>query len=87
MSWLAPVSGFETALGLDFFCRWEALLTVVYLTAAFLQTAMQNLPTEVLESILLWCATCGHPFSVASIAQTCRQLRALVYDAKDRHLW
>ena len=48
---------------------------------------MQNLPTEVLESILLWCATCGHPFSVASIAQTCRQLRALVYDAKDRHLW
>ena len=46
-----------------------------------------SLPGELLESILLYCNIDGHPSLIAALAQVCRQLRLLVYDAPDRHLW
>ena len=46
-----------------------------------------SLPAELLESILIFCNAEGHPSSVGALAQVCRQLRTLVYDAADHHLW
>ncbi|KAM5532007.1 hypothetical protein V8D89_014341 [Ganoderma adspersum] len=46
-----------------------------------------SLPAELLESILIFCSAEGHPSSVGALAHVCRQLRTLVYDAPDHHLW
>ena len=46
-----------------------------------------DLPSEVVETILTWCAAIDEPCAIASLAQTCRQLRLVVYHTEDRHLW
>jgi hypothetical protein len=45
-----------------------------------------ELPTEVLEAIILDCAV-AQPTILASLAQTCRALRALISHPTDQHLW
>lgn len=50
-------------------------------------SGFHKLPAETIENILRLCAVGGHPFTIAAVAQTCRLLRVLVYDAGDRHLW
>ncbi|THH07138.1 hypothetical protein EW145_g3598 [Phellinidium pouzarii] len=42
-----------------------------------------HIPTELTENALVL----SHPRDVASFAQTCRTARALVYEARDQHLW
>ena len=51
------------------------------------QCRLLSLPAELLENILICCSAHGHPSSTAALAQTCQQLRTLVYHAADRHLW
>ncbi|KAI0739991.1 hypothetical protein C8Q80DRAFT_1357624 [Daedaleopsis nitida] len=46
-----------------------------------------DIPAEVVETILTFCAAAGHPCSVAAVAQTCKRLRSLIYEAPDRYLW
>ncbi|KAI0781685.1 hypothetical protein BC629DRAFT_1289608 [Irpex lacteus] len=50
-------------------------------------SSLLNLPSEVTESIIVLAAAFGSPTAVSAVAQTCRSLRQLVYDAPDRHLW
>lgn len=45
--------------------------------------AFQDVPTELTEHILTFC----HARDVAKVAQTCKQLHALVYDSPDQYLW
>ena len=42
-----------------------------------------QIPSEITEHALVL----SHPRDVASFAQTCRSARALVYEARDQHLW
>ncbi|RPD53811.1 hypothetical protein L226DRAFT_516813 [Lentinus tigrinus ALCF2SS1-7] len=49
--------------------------------------AILALPAEIVEAILTWCAATDDPCAIASLAQTCRELRSIVYAAEDRHLW
>lgn len=42
-----------------------------------------QIPPEITEHTLVL----SHPRDVASFAQTCRSARALVYEARDQHLW
>jgi hypothetical protein len=45
------------------------------------------LPTELIERILLSCASAGDPGSISALAQTDRRLRGMVYAPADQHLW
>lgn len=45
------------------------------------------LPSEVAEAIVLWTAIEGFPTAIASLAQTCRSFRDLIYNPSDTHLW
>lgn len=46
-----------------------------------------SLPSEIIETILTWSAATDDACAIASLAQSCRQLRSIVYDPEDRHLW
>ncbi|KAH9949791.1 hypothetical protein B0H21DRAFT_725996 [Amylocystis lapponica] len=46
-------------------------------------TTIQDLPPELMEQIILEL----DPLHVASFAQTCSAVRALIYDPPDQHLW
>ncbi|KAF8836870.1 hypothetical protein BDN67DRAFT_957436 [Paxillus ammoniavirescens] len=48
------------------------------------QPALLTLPFEVIELVLI---SSRSPRTVASLAQTCRMLRTLVYASPDSHLW
>ncbi|KZT03047.1 uncharacterized protein LAESUDRAFT_751817 [Laetiporus sulphureus 93-53] len=49
--------------------------------------SMQSLPLELVETILLYSAIGGFPTAIASLAQTCRSFRKLIYDPADHHMW
>ncbi|KAI0689154.1 hypothetical protein C8T65DRAFT_746314 [Cerioporus squamosus] len=57
------------------------------MSSMFSSTSILTLPEETIETILTWCAATDDACAIASLAQTCRQLRSVVYDAEDRHLW
>ena len=46
-----------------------------------------NLPSELIESILVSATASGCHTSAAAVAQTCRAMRMLVYQPADQHLW
>jgi hypothetical protein len=48
---------------------------------------LPNLPSEIIESILIFATTSECYTAVAAVAQTCRTMRLLVYEASDRRLW
>ncbi|RDX40069.1 hypothetical protein OH76DRAFT_1413201 [Lentinus brumalis] len=50
-------------------------------------TSILSLPQEIIESILTFSAAADDACAIASLAQACRQLRSVVYDPEDRHLW
>ena len=45
------------------------------------------LPVEIIEDILVILADIESPYSISSLAQTCRHFRQLVYDPLDKFLW
>ncbi|OBZ73030.1 hypothetical protein A0H81_07264 [Grifola frondosa] len=49
--------------------------------------SMRSLPTEVSENILVCAAADGYPTTISAVGQTCRQLRELIYNPSDTHLW
>ena len=57
------------------------------------QSCLLSLPSELLENVIVSCVenidtngdTLTHP--IAALAQTCQQLRTLIYNAVDNHLW
>jgi len=49
--------------------------------------SLQELPQEIVEEILILCALFNSPGSIASLSQTSRHFRDIVYDTTDNHLW
>ncbi|KAK7696445.1 hypothetical protein QCA50_001102 [Cerrena zonata] len=46
-----------------------------------------SLPSELIENTLVCTSSLGFPEAIAAVAQTCRDMRALIYGAPDQHLW
>ena len=46
-----------------------------------------SLPSELIEHTLVSASILGLPEAIAATAQTCRDMRTLVYGASDQHLW
>lgn len=54
-----------------------------------LKSPIFNLPSELLEQIIIASATVVPPFSIAALSETCKFLYFLIYkrDSTDHHLW
>ncbi|KAI0698002.1 hypothetical protein BC835DRAFT_1542361 [Cytidiella melzeri] len=50
-------------------------------------SAILELPSELIEYILVLSTALGCHATVAAVAQTCRAMRSLIYEAVDHHLW
>ncbi|CAL1701796.1 unnamed protein product [Somion occarium] len=51
------------------------------------ESRLVNLPSELVEHTLVFTASLGFPEAIAAVAQTCRDMRTLIYGASDQHLW
>lgn len=56
-------------------------------TMRYTASPILSLPHEVAEMIALAAAKQGFPTAIASLAQTCRSFRNLIYRPSDTHLW
>ncbi|KAI9439029.1 hypothetical protein H4582DRAFT_1813476 [Lactarius indigo] len=54
---------------------------------ALLQPSLRSLPFELIEEIIVIAALLGDTHAVATLSQTCRSFRALVYHQFSKHLW
>ncbi|KAH9167222.1 hypothetical protein EDB89DRAFT_1856688 [Lactarius sanguifluus] len=54
---------------------------------AFLQPSLRSLPFELIEEIIVITALLGDTRAAATLSQTCRSFRALVYHQFSKHLW
>ncbi|KAH8988674.1 hypothetical protein EDB86DRAFT_2808312 [Lactarius hatsudake] len=54
---------------------------------AFLQPSLRSLPFELIEEIIVITALLGDTRAAATLSQTCRPFRALVYHQFSKHLW
>lgn len=52
-----------------------------------LDSRFLSLPSELIEHTLVCTSILGFPEAIAAAAQTCRDMRALIYGASDQHLW
>ncbi|KAI0337130.1 hypothetical protein BDW22DRAFT_1433579 [Trametopsis cervina] len=46
-----------------------------------------DLPSELIESIIISATALGFPTAASVVGQTCRAMRGLVYEGVDQHLW
>ncbi|KAF8263617.1 hypothetical protein EI94DRAFT_1806964 [Lactarius quietus] len=54
---------------------------------ALLQRSLSSLPCELIEEIIVITALIGDTRAAATLAQTCRSFRALIYHQFHKHLW